>query len=91
MLKKGKPSKVAVDVTRLAAPAPSLLAGLPVGSSGHGVFKAGLGFGEEGRGCVQRLISAELAFSPPPCTQEKEWEDDAGHRESPGSAAALRK
>lgn len=53
------------------------------------MFKAVLDFGEEGRGHIQRLISAELAFSPPPCTHEKEGEDNTKHRESPGSATAL--
>lgn len=78
--KKGRRSNDSVDVTRLSAQAPLLRAGLAVGSSGHGVFKAVWDFGEEAGGHAQPLASAECALPPPPCT--------AGRRESPGSAAA---
>lgn len=80
-----------MDVTWLPAQAPLLLAGLAVGSSGHGVFKAVLDFGEEGRVVFSDSFWQSWHFLPLSWTPEKEGEDNAERRESPGSAAAVRK
>ena len=64
--------------TRLAARARRLLAGLAVGSSGHGVFRAGLDFRGEGRVMFSNSFQQSWIFLPLPALRSRKGKATQG-------------